>query len=191
MKSVTKEYPKNRQLYQLLKRISSRDIRAVEQLFKDYSNFIYWSIMDCTDDKDLGEDILQEVLIKLYGLSMHNLPKIGAKGWLAQVSKNTAKSYIKKNYDRGIYYQIEKNQTILDDLSIDTKLEEHILNSIYVHEIISKIDRISQKILLMHHLGFTFEEISVRLNVNASTTRSKYFRALKKLQMIGEKERNN
>jgi len=48
----------------LLKRSSEGDERAIETLYKYYSKYIYWHIMDYTDNKNFGEDIFQEAFIK-------------------------------------------------------------------------------------------------------------------------------
>lgn len=78
MKNFATEYLANHKLYQLLKRSSEGDERAVEALYRDYGKFVYWHIMEYVADKDLGEDILQEVFIKLCSLDPKNLPRKGA-----------------------------------------------------------------------------------------------------------------
>ena len=53
MKNIAKEYLANHKLYRLIKQSSEGDERAVEALYRDYSKFIYWHIMDYTNDKNI------------------------------------------------------------------------------------------------------------------------------------------
>ena len=97
MSSFISEYLQNHKLYKLLYRIANHDPEALEILFHDYGSFIYWHIMNYVQDKSLGEDIFQEVFIKLYLLNPQNVPNRGATSWLIHVIHNTAVTYLEND----------------------------------------------------------------------------------------------
>lgn len=178
---------KGHKLYHLRERVSAGDEIALNQLYKDYSKFIYWQIMEYVDDKDTGEDILQEVFIKLYRLEPRNLPKVGATSWIVQVARNTAITHMQKKSNQSIGYRGEDFSIIDTTTPADISIEDQIVNSMYIKDILVSIDEATQKILLKRHDGFTFEEIAQQLEMKPSTVRSKYNRALKKLKIVGNK----
>ena len=51
----------NHKLYRLLKRIAEGDEQAVDTLYSDYGDFIYFHILNITDNKSIAEEIFQEV----------------------------------------------------------------------------------------------------------------------------------
>ena len=68
----------NHKLYRLLKRIAEGDEQAVDTLYSDYGDFIYFHILNITDNKGIAEEIFQEVFINIITLSPDKLPKYGA-----------------------------------------------------------------------------------------------------------------
>lgn len=184
MSSFISEYLQNHKLYKLLYRIANHDPEALEILFHDYGSFIYWHIMNYVQDKSLGEDIFQEVFIKLYLLNPQNVPNRGATSWLIHVIHNTAVTYLEKRF-----HQTEKdlfdsdfNQNI-EALSIPS-VEDEIISAIYVDELFRSFDSETNAILHLRQEGYTFEEISQKLCINSSTARSKYARAIQQLRKI-------
>lgn len=184
MKNIAKEYLANHKLYRLIKQSSEGDERAVEALYRDYSKFIYWHIMDYTNDKNLGEDIFQEVFIKICSLNPESLPRKGATSWLLRVIHNTAVTYLSKH--------VAKEESLLSGLSEAGRIfipspEDQIISKEYVLTLIKYFDPNTQEILRFRHEGYSFIEISEKLGLNQSTIRSKYSRAMKKLaQLVGD-----
>ena len=86
----------NHKLYRLLKRIAEGDEQAVDNLYSDYGDFIYFHILNITDNKYIAEEIFQEVFINIIMLSPDKLPRFGATSWLTTVTHNTTISYLKK-----------------------------------------------------------------------------------------------
>lgn len=48
----------NHKLYRLLKRVTEGDAQAVETLYHDYGNFIYFQILHIVDYESIAEEIL-------------------------------------------------------------------------------------------------------------------------------------
>ena len=63
-------------------------------------------------------------------------------------------------------------------------VEDEIISAIYVDELLRSFDSETTAILHLRQEGYTFEEISQSLSINASTARSKYARAIQQLRKI-------
>ena len=64
----------NHKLYRLLKRIAEGDEQAVDNLYSDYGDFIYFHILNITDNKYIAEEIFQEVFINIIMLVAAVIP---------------------------------------------------------------------------------------------------------------------
>lgn len=179
---------KNHKLYRLLKRITEGDEQAVDNLYSDYGDFIYFHISNITDNKSIAEEIFQEVLIHIITLKPDRLPKFGATSWLITVTHNTAISYLKKREIRLSNLQsldgIPEAENILPTSS---GMEEGIISKIYIKELLSVLHRDTQQILSLKYQGYTFQEIADKLHMNPATVRSRYSRARATIKdIIGE-----
>lgn len=179
---------KNHKLYRLLKRITEGDEQAVDNLYSDYGDFIYFHISNITDNKSIAEEIFQEVLIHIITLTPDRLPKFGATSWLITVTHNTAISYLKKREIRLSNLQsldgIPEAENILPASS---GMEEGIISKIYIKELLSVLHRDTQQILSLKYQGYTFQEIADKLHMNPATVRSRYSRARATIKdIIGE-----
>ena len=184
MANLISEYLQNHKLYKLLYRIANQDPDALEDLFNDYGQFIYWHIMSYVRDKDIGEDILQEVFLRLYVLEPKNVPSRGATSWLIRVIHNTTIAYLEK-----LSHKTEKGQ-FYSDLNRDAEIlsissaEDEVISAIYVDELLRSFDPETHEILHLRYQGYTFDEISQTLDIKSSTARSKYSRAIQQLRKI-------
>ena len=171
-----------------MKRITEGDEQAVDNLYSDYGDFIYFHISNITDNKSIAEEIFQEVLIHIITLTPDRLPKFGATSWLITVTHNTAISYLKKREIRLSNLQsldgIPEAENILPASS---GMEEGIISKIYIKELLSVLHRDTQQILSLKYQGYTFQEIADKLHMNPATVRSRYSRARATIKdIIGE-----
>lgn len=168
----------NHKLYRLLKRISEGDEQAVDTLYSDYGDFIYFHILNITDNKSIAEEIFQEVLIHIITLTPDKLPRYGATSWLITVTHNTAISYLKKREIR--LSNLQSLEWISEDentLIAGSRMEEGIVSKIYIKELLSVLHQDTQQILSLKYRGYTFKEIADKLHMNPATVRSRYSRA--------------
>lgn len=178
----------NHKLYRLLKRIAEGDEQAVDTLYSDYGNFIYFHILNITDNKSIAEEIFQEVFINIITLSSDKLPKYGATSWLIAVTHNTAISYLKKREIRlsdlqSLNWISESENTSL----AGGGMEDGIISKIYIKELLSILHQDTQQIMSLKYQGYTFKEIADKLHMNPATVRSRYSRARATIKdIIGE-----
>ena len=190
----------NHKLYRLLRRLAESDETAMDELYRDYSGFIYFHIMNMTDNKSIAEEILQEVFLHLAMLTPDQLPRFGATSWLAKVTHNMTVSYLKKREMRLVSLPsidalsdaeaaslISRNAEAASLIS--RNMEDRVINRIYVGDLLSILKPETQQILRLRQQGFSFNEIAEQLGMNPVTVRSRYSRAMQKIkEVLGEQD---
>ena len=168
----------NHKLYRLLKRITQGDENAVDTLYKDYGNFIYFHIFHITNNKSIAEEIFQEVFINTIQLTPDKLPRVGATSWLIAVIHNTANSYIKKRELRlSSMPQLDAIGESEYLLSASSLMEDRIISKMYIKDLLSVLQQDTRQIMSLKYQGYTFNEIADKLHMNPATVRSRYSRA--------------
>ena len=179
----------NYKLYRLLKQVTEGDERAFDTLFRDYGKFIYCYILRITADRDVAEEIFQEVFITLLTLPPDRLPAFGAVRWLVRVVHNTAVSYLTRREMR------LSGHAALDDAPENQltawngpDTEDAVLSRLYAGELLSLLRPDTQQILLLRCQGYSFREIADRLHMKPAAVRSRYSRSLAKLRTVWERD---
>ena len=167
----------NHKLYRLLKRIAEGDEQAVDNLYSDYGDFIYFHILNITDNKYIAEEIFQEVFINIIMLSPDKLPRFGATSWLTTVTHNTTISYLKKREIR--LSSLPSLETVFESehaMPTSSGIEDSIVSTI--------LKKDTQQIMSLRYQGYTFNEIADELHMNPATVRSRYSRARTEIKKI-------
>ena len=135
----------NHKLYRLLRRLAESDETAMDELYRDYSGFIYFN--------------MTVSYLKKREMRLVSLPSIDA------LSDAEAASLISRN------------------------MEDHVINRIYVGDLLSVLKPETQQILRLRQQGFSFNEIAEQLGMNPVTVRSRYSRAMQKIkEVLGEQD---
>ncbi|KOA75906.1 hypothetical protein ADU80_09580 [Clostridium botulinum] len=147
-------------------------------IYKDLYKFIY-SIMN---NHYLTEDVFQETLVKAYEKinTIRDIRKF--KTWIFSIAKNESLCWIKK-------YNIEilSEDSYLELLTCFSKNvpEELLLKSemkVQIKKIIKVLKPVDQKIMyLKYYRDLTLNEISLMLDMNKNTVKTRHMRAKKKI----------
>lgn len=175
----------NHKLYRLLKRIAEGDEQAVDNLYSDYGDFIYFHILNITDNKYIAEEIFQEVFINIIMLSPDKLPRFGATSWLTTVTHNTTISYLKKREIR--LSSLPSLETVFESehaMPTSSGIEDSIVSKIYIKDLLSILKKDTQQIMSLRYQGYIFNEIADELHMNPATVRSRYSRARTEIKKI-------
>lgn len=137
--------------------------------------------------KETNEDLEQEVFIRAWKNQNKYEERGNLKTWLCTIAKNISKDYLKSSVKK-----YESNTTADEDIIYslkDTKAtpELKLLSKIRQKKIIQAIDSLKPKfkevILLAEIEGFSYEEISKKLNIPQGTVKSRIFNAKKELAL--------
>lgn len=164
------------ELHKLFVELKNNDDKALEKIYIQYKNFIYrvaFSILKNSNDAD---DVVQNVICKIFKLDRNKLPSSKELSWLYTVTKNETFNF----------YKIKNKQSNLDDIYI-LNADDNSINradyNIYFNQIIKDLNTIDQEILHLKIISdFSFKTISKILNMPISTVEWRYYKSIKYLR---------
>ena len=155
---------------------------AFNYLYDNYSSTLYTVIISILQDRELANDILQEVFVKIWRqISQYDAEKGKLFTWMINIARNASidtirsKSYNKQKQNReltaNVYdttgtYNIETDKIGLRKLITNLKEEQKVL------------------VELAYFQGYTQEEISKLLNIPLGTVKTRLRSALIQLRAL-------
>lgn len=166
---------------ELIEKYKLGDKSALQELLLRYNLYIYKYIFKISRDSFLAEDLKQEVLLKV----MNNIQNfdVSEKGkfssYVIAISKNCYIDYLRKQKKL-------INQDLSEDSIIGEKIEDTVINNIYLEEVIKSLNSLptNQRVpISMKYLeGLTIKEISEILDVETGTIKSRIHNGICKLR---------
>ena len=141
-----------------------------DNIYEEYFDRVYYKVLSVVKNDDDAEDICQETFISVY----KNLSKFREESniytWIYRIAINKTYDFFKK---RKLEFEINDDVLSLpEDVNFDTKviLEEKL-------KLISKKEK--EIVVLKDIYGYKLKEIAEMKNMNLSTVKSVYYKALK------------
>ena len=141
-----------------------------DNIYEEYFDRIYYKVLSVVKNDDDAEDICQETFISVY----KNLSKFREESniytWIYRIAINKTYDFFKK---RKLEFEINDDVLSLpEDINFDTKviLEEKL-------KLISEKEK--EIVVLKDIYGYKLKEIAEMKNMNLSTVKSVYYKALK------------
>ena len=141
-----------------------------DNIYEEYFDRVYYKVLSVVKNNDDAEDICQETFISVY----KNLSKFREESniytWIYRIAINKTYDFFKK---RKLEFEINDDVLSLpEDINFDTKviLEEKL-------KLISDKER--EIVVLKDIYGYKLKEIAEIKNMNLSTVKSVYYKALK------------
>ena len=141
-----------------------------DNIYEEYFDRVYYKVLSVVKNNDDAEDICQETFISVY----KNLSKFREESniytWIYRIAINKTYDFFKKRK-----FEFEINDDVLslpEDVNFDTKviLQEKL-------KLISDKER--EIVILKDIYGYKLKEIAEMKNMNLSTVKSVYYKALK------------
>ena len=141
-----------------------------DNIYEEYFDRVYYKVLSVVKNDDDAEDICQETFISVY----KNLSKFREESniytWIYRIAINKTYDFFKKKK-----LEFEINDDVLslpEDINFDTKviLEEKL-------KLISEKEK--EIVVLKDIYGYKLKEIAEMKNMNLSTVKSVYYKALK------------
>lgn len=141
-----------------------------ELIYEEYFDKIYYKILSIVKNPTDAEDISQEVFISVY----KNLSKFRNESnvytWIYRIAINKTYDFFKK---RKLDLEINEEILLLED-------NNNIENNIFLKEKLEILDLRSKEIVILKDIyGYKLHEIADMKNLNVSTVKSIYYKALK------------
>ena len=141
-----------------------------DNIYEEYFDRVYYKVLSVVKNDDDAEDICQETFISVY----KNLSKFREESniytWIYRIAINKKYDFFKK---RKLEFEINDDVLSLpEDINFDTKviLEEKL-------KLISEKEK--EIVVLKDIYGYKLKEIAEMKNMNLSTVKSVYYKALK------------
>jgi len=157
--------------------------KAQFEIYKLYYKAMYNSSLRILNNTQEAEDVMQEAFLSAFDKIDSYKGEVSFGAWLKRIVVNKALDYLKRNKIDALPLD-EK----IDQLSEEEDKNDTIETENSVEEIKKAIELLPSgyRIVLTLYLieAYDHEEISEILNISASTSRSQYNRAKKKLILI-------
>ena len=141
-----------------------------DNIYEEYFDRVYYKVLSVVKNDDDAEDICQETFISVY----KNLSKFREESniytWIYRIAINKTYDFFKK---RKVEFEINDDVLSLpENVNFDTKviLQEKL-------KLISEKER--EIVILKDIYGYKLKEIAEIKNMNLSTVKSVYYKALK------------
>lgn len=145
-----------------------------DDIFEQYFDKIYYKILGTVKNPEDAEDIAQETFLSVYKNLKSFRSDSGIYTWIYKIAIN-------KIYD---FYRKRKLNLELNDeiLEIDDGVD--LNNNMILKERLSKLKGIEKEIVILKDIyGYKLGEIATMKNMNLSTVKSVYYKALKDMEV--------
>ena len=168
---------KNAELGRIFKEFKENDMSSYDFFYKEYYSLIYGIVFSILKNKENSEDVVQNVLIKIFSLDKSKFPDRGSLSWLYTVSKNEALNYLRKNKQ---FVNIEEIYEIKEETDeIEKIIDVHTYN-----KIINGLNEKEKEIVSLKILSnFTFKKIGQLLKMPTASVQWKYYKAVDSLKI--------
>lgn len=155
----------------------------INEVVQEFYEFLKAYIIKKTNDINLAEDIVQEVMLKLVESHKKNIEVNNIKAWLFQVTRNTIADYYNDYYNKN---KIEFNFN--EDWKEHSISSENISTILESDFIIPMIGLLPEKYAKPLHLSdienIPQKDIALQLNLGLSATKMRIQRGREKLKTL-------
>ena len=181
---------------ELVKKFISGDARCIDLLIERHHQQIYSFIFLMVRQRDLAEDIFQDVFLKV----IHSLKagKYAENGrflsWVMRIAHNLVIDYFRKKKNQKVISNDQYSFDIFNHPRFsDYTIEDKLVYEQMLSEVASLVEMLphSQKevVKLRHYFGLSFKEIAEETNVSINTALGRMRYALINMRKMME-ERN-
>jgi len=165
---------------ELVAMLKQRTQSAFNYLYDNYSASLYTVILSILQDKELANDTLQEVFIKIWRqIEQYNPDKGRLFTWMVNISRNASIDILRSKD----YHSQKQNRELTENVYNAAGTVNIETDKIGLRKLISNL-KDDQKILieLAYFQGYTQDEISKLLNMPLGTVKTRLRSALIQLR---------
>ena len=168
------------EINEVLKACSRGDLKAQEDLFKQYWGYVMSIALRFSSCYDNALEIANDSFLKIFlKIESHQIDK-EFRAWVRKIVLNTAMDHYRKDKKYKTEISIES--------AYNEPVEESVIDNLNAEEIIRLIHSLPLKYRYTFSLyeieGFSHDEIALQLGITASTSRSNLARAKKMLRQM-------
>jgi RNA polymerase sigma factor (sigma-70 family) len=158
---------------------------SFEEIVKEHGKAIFNYIFSLVSQKELTEDLYQEVLVSAY-LAVHTIKEPARlKGWLFTIARNKCRDYWRKENKRKRFWK-EEVYSYASSVEEPPLPEEEVLHKYSLEkmaESVMALPEIYQSAIFLYYFkDLTLIEISKRKNIPISTVKTRMKRGKEHLK---------
>lgn len=148
--------------------------------YENYKRTICSEIYRLTLDRELADDLCQEVFVKAWkNMNQYDAGRAGIYSWLLNITRNHCIDYF-----RSKYFKRQKETTQLDH-TLHEKNENSVDTVNFIRELLKHLTTDQRELIdLLFTQGFTQEEVSKIKNLPLGTIKTNSRRAIKSLRQL-------
>jgi RNA polymerase sigma-70 factor, ECF subfamily len=171
--------------HELVQALKQRIQAAFNYLYDNYSGALYNVIFSILQDKELANDVLQEVFIKIWRqIDQYNSEKGRLFTWMINISRNASIDMLRSKS----YHLQKQNRELTESVYTAAGTTNTETDKIGLRKIIGNL-KDDHKVLieLAYFQGYTQDEISKFLNIPLGTVKTRLRSALVQLKEFFKK----
>ena len=163
--------------------LADKDKKALTLIFDNYGALLLNSILRVVKDKMMAEEVLQQVLLKVWhNASSFNSTKGSLFTWLVSISRNAA---IDKTRTKDFRLSQESERSVELVNITEEKSSDDQFEKMYVKQLLNQLPEIQRKLISMSYFqGYSHKEIAEILDMPLGTVKTRIRLAIKHLRTI-------
>jgi len=156
--------------------LAARDDAAWRACYAEHRDRVYGIVMNMVRDRDLADDLSQEVWILVFRKIDQYRGTSPLSSWLAVIALNVVRGHFRRNQPD----LVELPETLAGRASGERGLVEHM----WLTKAIRTLPVKQREVVALRQYGFSFKEVADVLEIPSATARSHYLRAIRGLQAL-------
>lgn len=163
--------------------LADNDKKALALIFDNYGSLLLNSILRVVKDKMMAEEVLQQVLLKVWqNADSFDAQKGSLFTWLVSISRNAA---IDKTRTRDFRLTQESERSIELVNITEKETSEDQFEKMYVRQLLNQLPEVQRKLISMSYFqGYSHKEIAENLDMPLGTVKTRIRLAIKHLRGI-------
>lgn len=162
--------------------LQERNEKAFSYLYDNYSGAIFGIINSIVTDKDIANDVLQNVFVNIWRkIESYDASKGRLFTWMLNIARNASIDELRSKGFR----QSQKNQSLNDNVDIPGASNDPVIEDVGLKKILAGLkSEWSVLVEMSFFQGFTHEEISKILDIPLGTVKTRIRSALSQLRTM-------
>ncbi len=163
--------------------LADQDKKALTLIFENYGSLLLNVIMRVVKDRMMAEDVLQQVLIKIWNNSgSFNSDKGSIFTWLVSISRNAA---IDKTRSKDFRLTQESERSVELVNITEKKSSEDYFEKMYLTQLVNQLPEVQRRLINMSYFeGYSHKEISDKLDMPLGTVKTRIRLAINHLRGV-------
>lgn len=167
---------------ELVALLQQRNEKAFGYLYDNYSGALYGIVNSIVTDKEIANDVLQNVFINIWRkIESYDAMKGRLFTWMLNIARNASIDEIRSKGFR----DSQKNQSLTENVDIPGAVTGPAIDDVGLKKVLTKLKGELRVLVDMSYFqGFTHEEISRALNIPLGTVKTRIRSALIQLRTM-------